>query len=96
MAGEEPRSRRRTRVALLIEGNVIENNWSDAQTGFAFVLKSENQDGTAPWSTSSDVTVRYNHIRNTGSVFNMSGRGSNPPRTSRPRASSSRTTWPKE
>jgi hypothetical protein len=63
---------------LLIEGNVIENNWSDAQNGFAFVLKSENQDGTAPWSTSSDVTVRYNHIRNTGSVFNLSGLGSNP------------------
>lgn len=63
---------------LLIEGNVIENNWSDGQTGFAFVLKSENQDGTAPWSTSSDVTVRFNHIRNTGSVFNLSGLGSNP------------------
>jgi hypothetical protein len=63
---------------LLVEGNVIENNWSDGQTGFAFVLKSENQDGTAPWSTSSDVTVRYNRIRNTGSVFNLSGLGSNP------------------
>jgi len=63
---------------LLVEGNVIENNWSDAQNGFAFVLKSENQDGGAPWSTSSDVTVRYNHIRNTGSVFNLSGLGSNP------------------
>ena len=63
---------------LLIEGNVIENNWADAQTGFAFVLKSENQDGSAPWSTSSDVTVRFNRIRNTGSVFNLSGLGSNP------------------
>ena len=58
---------------LLVEGNVIENNWSDGQTGFAIVLKSENQEGSAPWSTSSDVTVRYNHIRNTGSVFNLSG-----------------------
>jgi hypothetical protein len=63
---------------LLVEGNVIENNWADAQTGFAFVLKSENQDGSAPWSTSSDLTVRYNRIRNTGSVFNLSGMGSNP------------------
>jgi hypothetical protein len=60
---------------LLVEGNVIENNWTDAQTGFAFVMKSENQDGTAPWSTSSDVTVRYNRIRNTGSVFALSGAG---------------------
>jgi hypothetical protein len=62
---------------ILVEGNVIENNWSDAQTGFAFVMKSENQDGTAPWSVSRDVTVRYNRIRNTGSVFNMSGMGTN-------------------
>jgi hypothetical protein len=63
---------------LLIEGNVMENNWKDAQDGFAFVLKSENQDATAPWSTSSDITVRNNHIRNTGSVFNLSGLGSSP------------------
>ena len=65
---------------LLIEGNVMENNWADAQDGFALVLKSENQDGSAPWSTSSDITVRNNHIRNTGSGFNMSGLGSSPAR----------------
>jgi hypothetical protein len=62
---------------ILVEGNVIENNWKDGQTGFAFVMKSENQDGTAPWSVSRDVTVRLNHIRNTGSVFAMSGMGTN-------------------
>lgn len=63
---------------LLVEGNVIENTWTDGQTGFAFVLKSENQEGSAPWTTSSDVVVRDNYIRNTGSVFNLSGLGSNP------------------
>jgi hypothetical protein len=62
---------------VLLEGNMLENNWAHAQNGFAFVLKSENQDGTAPWSTSSDVTIRYNHIRNTGSVLNLSALGSN-------------------
>jgi hypothetical protein len=62
---------------LLVEGNVLENNWSDAQDGFAIVMKSENQDGSAPWTTSSDITVRNNHIRNTGSGFNLSGLGSN-------------------
>jgi hypothetical protein len=60
---------------ILVEGNVIENTWADGQTGFAIVMKSENQDGTAPWSVSRDVTVRFNHIRNTGSVFAMSGMG---------------------
>ncbi|HET9799239.1 MAG TPA: hypothetical protein VFP90_14675 [Gemmatimonadaceae bacterium] len=62
---------------LLIEGNVLENNWKDGQTGFAFVLKAENQSNTAPWTTASDITVRLNHLRNTGSAFNLSGHGSN-------------------
>jgi hypothetical protein len=56
---------------LLIEGNVIEGEWADAQAGFAFVLKSENQNGDNPWAQTADVTIRYNKIRNVGSVFNL-------------------------
>ena len=56
---------------LLIEGNVIENEWADQQAGFAFVLKSENQNGDNPWTQTADVTIRYNKIRNVGSVFNI-------------------------
>jgi hypothetical protein len=56
---------------MLIEGNVIENVWADAQVGFAILLKSSNQDGSAPWSTTQDVTVRYNRVRNVGAVFNI-------------------------
>jgi hypothetical protein len=56
---------------MLIEGNVIENVWADAQVGFALLLKSENQSGTAPWSQSTDLTVRYNRIRNVGSGINI-------------------------
>jgi hypothetical protein len=50
---------------------VFENNWADAQAGFAFVLKSENQNNDNPWTTSSDITIRYNRIRNTGNGFNL-------------------------
>ncbi|HTK49203.1 MAG TPA: Ig-like domain-containing protein [Gemmatimonadaceae bacterium] len=56
---------------VLMEGNVIENVWASAQVGFAVLLKSENQNGTAPWSQTTDVTVRYNRIRNAGSGFNI-------------------------
>jgi uncharacterized protein YjdB len=56
---------------MLIEGNVIENVWADAQAGFALLLKSENQNGRAPWSQSTDITVRYNKIRNVASGFNI-------------------------
>lgn len=62
----------------LIQGNVIENVWADAQAGFAFVMKSENQQGTAPYTTSSDITIRFNIIQCVASVFNFSGKGSNP------------------
>jgi hypothetical protein len=50
---------------------VIEGEWQDAQAGFAFVLKSENQNGDNPWTQTADVTIRYNKIRNIGSVFNL-------------------------
>ena len=56
---------------MLIEGNVIENVWASAQVGFALLLKSSNQSGTAPWSQSTDITVRYNRIRNAGSGINI-------------------------
>jgi len=49
---------------VLVEGNVFENNWVDGQAGFAIVLKSTNQEGTAPWSQTADVTFRYNVVRN--------------------------------
>jgi uncharacterized protein YjdB len=64
---------------LLIEGNVIEDNWMDAQAGFAFVLKSENQNGDTPWTQSTDITIRYNKIRNTGNVFNLAANPSGIP-----------------
>jgi hypothetical protein len=59
---------------VLIDGNVFENNWADAQDGFCFVLKSENQQGDNPWTQTADVTIRYNRIRNTGSCFSFAGK----------------------
>ena len=48
-----------------------EQLWPDAQAGFAFLLKSENQNGDAPWTQSTDITIRYNCIRNMGNGFNI-------------------------
>lgn len=58
---------------LLIEGNVFENNWVDAQVGFALVFKSENQDGNAPWSVTQDVTFVNNIVRNSQNGLNLLG-----------------------
>ncbi|HEX3157810.1 MAG TPA: hypothetical protein VHQ45_04810 [Gemmatimonadaceae bacterium] len=56
---------------VLVEDNVLENNWADGQSGFAVVFKSTNQSGTAPWSETSDVTFRYNILRNVAQGINM-------------------------
>lgn len=50
---------------VLIEANVFENNWVDAQTGYAIWFKSANQSGHCDWCGTSDVIIRYNQIRNT-------------------------------
>jgi hypothetical protein len=56
---------------VLVEGNIFENSWIAGQTGYAIVLKTVNQNGTAPWDVTQDVTVRYNIIRNVGAGFNI-------------------------
>jgi hypothetical protein len=58
---------------VLVEGNVFENNWHAAQTGFAIVLTPRNSGGRAPWSTIEDVTFRNNVVRHVAAVFNMLG-----------------------
>ncbi len=57
---------------VLVEGNVMENNWAHGQAGSAIVLKSTNQDGGCPWCGTQDVTFRLNLVRNTGSGFALS------------------------
>jgi hypothetical protein len=63
---------------VLAEGNVFENNWADAQTGFAFVFWSINPSGACPWCVTQDVTVRYNRVVNTPMGFQLNDRGSYP------------------
>ncbi len=58
---------------ILIDGNIFENNWADAQAGFAIQLTPRNQDGTAPWSVVQDVTFTNNIVRHSGSAVNLLG-----------------------
>ena len=54
----------KTARRVLLEGNVFENCWAEAQTGYAFVLKSSSPSQGQPWDTTSDLTIRYNRIIN--------------------------------
>ena len=59
---------------VLIEGNLFENNWVDAQSGPSILFTPRNQDGTAPWSTVEDVTFKDNVIRNVAAGVSILGR----------------------
>ena len=58
---------------VLIDGNLFENNWQDAQGGTAILFTVRNQDGTAPWSVVQDVTVTNNIVRHVGQSLGMHG-----------------------
>jgi hypothetical protein len=64
---------------VLVEGNLFENNWVDAQPGYAIVLTPSGEDGAAPWATIEDVTFRYNIIRNVAAGFNLLARDEDGP-----------------
>jgi hypothetical protein len=57
----------------LIDQNVFENNWADAQVGFAILFTPRGEDGAAPQATAADVTFTNNILRHSGGGFNISG-----------------------
>ena len=65
---------------VLIEGNVFENNWVNAQVGFAVVMTPQfagnltNPDGT-PLNAIEDITFRNNKILNSPLAINLLGTG---------------------
>jgi hypothetical protein len=60
---------------VLVEYNVFENNWSDAQSGNAIVFTVRNQNGAATWCTIQDVLFQHNLILNNQNyAFNILAR----------------------
>jgi hypothetical protein len=66
-------------IRVLIENNVFENNWADAQSGAAILFRSVNQSGGAPWSETRDLIFRYNIVRNSANGMNIIGIGTSHP-----------------
>ena len=58
---------------ILVEGNVFENCWPNAQSGYALVITPRNQNNTAPWSVVQDLTIRFNTFVNVAQGIIMSG-----------------------
>jgi hypothetical protein len=62
---------------VLVEGNILENNWVDGQAGMAILFTVRNQDGNCSWCAVEDVTFQKNILRNTVGGFNVSGTDDN-------------------
>lgn len=58
---------------VLIDHNIFENNWTDAQQGWSILITPRNQYGNAPWSVTEDVIVSNNIIRRTAQGLTMAG-----------------------
>ncbi|MBI3652057.1 MAG: hypothetical protein HY231_13635 [Acidobacteria bacterium] len=58
---------------VLVEGNIFENNWVDAQSGLSILFTPRNQEGTAPWSAVEDVTFTNNIVRHVSGGVNILG-----------------------
>src|SRR5437879_7811056 len=66
---------------VLIQGNIFENSWANAQTGFAIVIWSVNQGGNAPWAVTQDVWFRENIVRHAASGLQLTDRFDTPSST---------------
>ena len=64
---------------VLVEGNRFENNWPNAQNGFSLLITPKNQDGTAPWVVTQDITIKSNSMKNLGSGINISAQDGDRP-----------------
>jgi hypothetical protein len=61
---------------VLIDGNVLEHNWSAAQVGFSVLFTVRNPGG-APWAAIEDVTFQNNVVRHVAAGINILGHDTN-------------------
>jgi hypothetical protein len=59
---------------VVVEDNLFEQTWVQAQGGTAILFTVRNQDGTAPWSSVEDVTFANNVVRRAAGGLAILGR----------------------
>ncbi|HUR33049.1 MAG TPA: right-handed parallel beta-helix repeat-containing protein [Vicinamibacterales bacterium] len=58
---------------VLVEDNVFERNWAQAQSGYAILFTVRNQDGGCPWCEVSNVRFQRNTVRDVAAAFQILG-----------------------
>lgn len=80
---------------VLIEQNLFEYSWADAQDGTAVLFTIRNQNGGCSWCTVEDVEFRFNIVRHAANGLSILGHddcGPNPDCTGSPARPSGRAT----
>ncbi|MEJ7711494.1 MAG: hypothetical protein WKF84_16915 [Pyrinomonadaceae bacterium] len=57
---------------VVVDGNLFEHNWEDAQTGIAILLKVSNP-GQSPWVATEDIEFTNNVVRHAGGGISILG-----------------------
>jgi hypothetical protein len=63
---------------VLIDGNLFEHNWTQAQNGFAILFTVRTEGGAMPWAVIEDITFTNNVVRHAGNGINLLGMDSGP------------------
>jgi len=58
---------------VIVDGNVLENHWAQAQPGYAVLFTPRNQDGAAPWTVVRQVRFTNNVVRHVSAGVNVLG-----------------------
>jgi hypothetical protein len=58
---------------VIIEGNVLENCWVAAQSGYAVLFTVRNSGGRAPWAIVENVIFRHNRVSHAAGGINILG-----------------------
>ena len=64
---------------VVVDGNIMENNWAGGQSGYAVMLTPRNQDGACPWCVVQDLQFTNNLVRNASGGINILGTDNNHP-----------------
>ena len=59
--------------SVVIDGNLIERNWRQAQSGYAILFTTRNQDGGCGWCQVANVQFRNNIVRDVAAAIQILG-----------------------
>ena len=58
---------------VIVDGNVLENSWTDGQIGYAVLVTVRSEEGRAPWATIENISFTNNTVKNTEQGFQLLG-----------------------